>query len=848
MAQVPYDSAPPGEPFPTILPRESVPDDYSHVQARPDEFGGLVARGLQQAGQGAQVAAKFFGEAAADNASNEFQGRVTKLLYGDPQKTVIGPDGKPQQDTGYFGLKGRAALDARPGLDTQIDEELKNIRAGLTSPEQQLQFDNFSRRYRALTASEIGRHADQQSNIWYGEVNKTTAEQAKNLIAANADKPEVVAHATSDLIGAYVKNAELAGGGDELRSAAIARAKSEAAIAQIGAISVNDPARAQRMTENYKEILGEQYERVAASVRNRADLQNGIGLQRKALGETYTGTPPAYPGTVPLAQLSNAIEGQESGHRANVPDSSTGAVGLRQIEPATFQQYARPGENIRNADDNKAVGNRILADYYNRYGGDPYRIAVAYYSGAGNVAPPGSATPWIRDIDHDKNGKPIKSVSQYVSDIAGRLGVAPQAPYAAEAAAERYIMTSDATDEVKQHALTENARFFRQAQIATEGDARARREASDGARDAYTTQILTTATTQPAQLSALVAQIDRDPKLDGPAKIALHNFATNKFGLDEGAAYGEAYPEIYRRILLPPGDPQRINDATDILTAGAPGGGLSPKGTERLMQVFTASRKNTDQMAVNQAKASLITYMKNKLSFEDNTGPIKIRDPKGEAIFNGKAVPMFESAYDNWIKEGKNPWEFLTQDNVDKLVGGLRSKSEMAAEKIAAEGGGVQIENAPIPEAPKDANADAWKALLQKPPVMSTGQVATPQQYALAINLLAENPTDKVKAQFNKSFGADGAQADDVLAKLKGEQRPQPAAATTQPTPAEQPAVPQSTGFRPGSLLDRLFSVRAVEEPAAVATPPGATSPARARRLINIEQGREGFATVQQAP
>lgn len=129
-----------------------------------------------------------------------------------------------------------------------------------------------------------------------------------------------------------------------------------------------------------------------------------------------------------LAALQNATFGQESNYGANPSTSSAGAVGPMQVTPGTFAQYATPGEAINNPADNRAVGNRILESYYNKYNGDPARAAVAYYSGPGNVAPPDSPTPWIRDISRDRNGNPIKPVSSYVSDVLDRMGDGDRLP------------------------------------------------------------------------------------------------------------------------------------------------------------------------------------------------------------------------------------------------------------------------------------------------------------------------------------------------------------------------------------------------------------------------------------
>lgn len=126
----------------------------------------------------------------------------------------------------------------------------------------------------------------------------------------------------------------------------------------------------------------------------------------------------ALPGTATPAAVSAAILGQESGNNPNAPPSVTGARGPGQIQPDTFKHYARPGESIDNSADNRAVSDRAVRDYYQRYGGDTARVSVAYFSGPGNVAPPGSPHAWVADR-HDPTGK---TTSSYVADMQKRLG------------------------------------------------------------------------------------------------------------------------------------------------------------------------------------------------------------------------------------------------------------------------------------------------------------------------------------------------------------------------------------------------------------------------------------------
>jgi hypothetical protein len=142
--------------------------------------------------------------------------------------------------------------------------------------------------------------------------------------------------------------------------------------------------------------------------------------------EISPGQLPAYSGK-PVTQVGykpgssdavwRSIYQQESSSGKDTRTSSTGAIGPGQIMPGTFREWAKPGENIRNPDDNVRVSKRMVEAYHQRYGGDPARVAVAYFSGPGNVAPAGSLTPWKRNSSDG-----AVSVSQYVQQVVGRMG------------------------------------------------------------------------------------------------------------------------------------------------------------------------------------------------------------------------------------------------------------------------------------------------------------------------------------------------------------------------------------------------------------------------------------------
>ena len=187
-------------------------------------------------------------------------------------------------------------------------------------------------------------------------------------------------------------------------------------------------------------------------VANRAAQLQGLGVQQ--YGQKYgagveqmgqQGAPTSVPGQsaqpmsfVGTPDLKNSILMQESGNRSNIGPSVAGAIGPGQIMPATFSQFARPGEDINNPNTNRDVSGRILDKYNTDYGGDIARTAVAYFSGPGNVAPPGNPTPWKRDVA-DQNGK---HVSSYVSDVVGRT----RGPQVAQGAVDPRLLGSIEAD------------------------------------------------------------------------------------------------------------------------------------------------------------------------------------------------------------------------------------------------------------------------------------------------------------------------------------------------------------------------------------------------------------------
>jgi hypothetical protein len=814
MATNPYDGG-----AGTVALDTRLPHDFERVNATGDAFGAAVARGTHEAGEGAVKASEFYGQVVADDAANTLFDRWNKRMYGDSSKMVPQPDGTMVPDTGYMGLKGRSAADARPGLEKAMDDDLKEIRKNLTSPRQQLQFDQDSRRYRIQLQQHVGAHAEGQFGVWANEVNKSAVQTSLTTISNNAYDDEVFKNAAADTVHFYWKDAQLAGGGKELIDAGIRRGTQEAWRARLETISVHNPAQAAKMADEHQEELGHLYEPLANQFRARASQAVGIGAANDAIYKARTGAipipPPGRPGPVSGDDLHRAIIMQESHGNRNAPASSDDARGIGQIIPETFARYAKPGEKIDNPDDNFAVSRRIVDDLARKFNNDPARVAVGYFSGEGNVAPAGSPAPWKKDLA-DSSGK---LTSSYVADIQKRLGqpvtgqaatssqggavqlasagpspqntgiVNPSQP-PVEAAlptlsvppppatleqlkASAYLAIRDnpkLSHDESEHAYREISRQIAEEQVIEQAGKRAKDEANEKAANGYFTRILN-GNAGPG----VITQIGNDPALKWETKHHLVEAVKHYSGSDVEAskiAYGPGFWDAYKAVTAEPGDPSRIADVGELLRRAGPGGDLTLPGVTKLHQTMMQSQKSVSDSAVNTTKTGLLNYAKQKLSFDQEflfPGVPPLKDPVGMQIFQGHFIPKFEAAYDEWVKDGKDPWQFLTYKNVDSMLEGMRPKSEMAMDKVAAKNAVVPSAQANVtPAAPAGFSPQAWEKVVSARPVLPDGSQVSRAAWGEAVSMLLANPTEKTIEAFNKSaLGKSGLNGKKVLEGIK---------------------------------------------------------------------------------
>jgi lysozyme len=820
MAQVNYN-----EGVPDVAPRTAVPDDYQHVQANPNQFGGTIAKGEQELGQGVNTAVKFYGEAVADNAANEYQARATKLLYGDPSKTTIGPDGQPQQDTGFFGLKGRAALDARPGLDQQFDSLGKELSGQLSSPEQQLQFDNFTRRYRSLTQSEVGRHADQQANAWYAEVNDKSAKQQLDMIATNADKPLVVQHAIRDLIDARVKTAQLQGGGDELTNAAIAQGRQEGTAAWIAAIAASgDYVKAQRMLDNPKNRadLGTAYDKLAEEVRAKANAQTSDEAAQTIFNHVNQGGAPTQRAVpvagVPVSYLT-AIQREEGfdahpkwdvhqwtvgyGTKAAGPGERPSKAELDQrfdgeiskaasvvdklnpnLDPGTKAALTSLTFNTGDAWTHSGLGQAVAANDIPT----AQRLFLQYNHVAGMYSP---------QIAQRRNNE-----AQWFGNAEAPQQVSSQGSYAANKSSAFQIAMDDPQlrdDPALLHQTTTKlARMFADQEIADNQTAKQQKEAVDHAIGTYTTQMWDLMHSQNPDYVALAGKVNHDPALAdaGAAKDALMSRIIRMSGEEQSLAFGPGYRQAREALFSEPDAPGHLDSIVPLLNRDD----ITSAGLKDLQdRTALAKKSGPDRMATEKIINSFLADANRQMVHDQDIGNVKIPDPKGAHLYNTEFVPRFMrqvSALEQQAEKTGNYDkldQFLSRDSVDKMVNEVYPVNQRNMDRISAEGdagAGAQV----IPPPPAGIKPEDWQSLMTVRPIAADGKPVHPERWGQAIEILRANPTPETIAAFNDHFGARGFDGKQILDKLGAAAKGEPAA---QPQGEGEPVAPAAEDHPP---------------------------------------------------
>ena len=306
------------EPYPTVEPRPAPPDDYQRIGVPPQAFGAQVGAGAERLGAGLSAAGKFYGQVAASDATNQLMEGTAKILNGDPDKTTMGPDGQPQHDLGYLGTRGRDALDKQADTAKALQTLRAQLRGNLSTAKSQLEFDDFSRRFLAYKSGEIGTHADQQANVWYGQVEKAKYDNALAGIRSNPNDQTQVDHYTAMAMQSRLQTISRTVGTaqgpdtDAMVNDALTQTRADAAENRIDALIPTNPTAAQQILNSPSGALlkGPRYDALSAKLQTTTDAADahalvfggsGVNLRPQGIGGGIAAGPVSDPrGMVPV--------------------------------------------------------------------------------------------------------------------------------------------------------------------------------------------------------------------------------------------------------------------------------------------------------------------------------------------------------------------------------------------------------------------------------------------------------------------------------------------------------------------------------------------------------------------
>lgn len=418
MAIVPTATGPSVESRPVSL----VPQQ---AQFTPESFGAGVGQAVQNFGTVVGKVGTVFSDIdhqnlvrSAKDADTEGRRAVTAAGFKHLK-------GGPEGNQGYFSMEGQAALDARPIYEKALQDIDTEILGRMTDSRVRGLYESQSG---ARRVGEIERSAS--FSMQQGKVADIKSDDARiaeyaDALSLNFNDPKAYRDLGGIVSGVMAERGRLAGWTPEqlAHNTKVAVSKGYSG-GVLSALASGDVAGAAKLFQTYAPQM-DTASRLQLAGHLEAPVRGAVA--DADIARRMTGGSPAAGGDASqsssLDATKRAIHLNESGGAANAPTSLKGAVGGRQIMPGTFAQYAKPGERIDNPEDNAAVGDRIVEDLFRRFGGDPERVAVGYFSGPGNVSEPGSPTAWKVD-KHD--GK--KFTSDYVADVNRRMSGPLQPP------------------------------------------------------------------------------------------------------------------------------------------------------------------------------------------------------------------------------------------------------------------------------------------------------------------------------------------------------------------------------------------------------------------------------------
>jgi GH24 family phage-related lysozyme (muramidase) len=832
LAQVQYN------PNATVQPEERAPDDYQREQANPAEFGGLIAQGEEKLGAGMTAAGKEWGEIQTADVSNNYQKEASQLA--EHIRT----------------LKGQDALNAQQGFNESLDKLYDKYKGQLSTGAQQLQFDNQNRPYtERYIRGQANTHFIDQGNFVAQQTASSQLEIATSMAAtAGGDGNEAtLGVARAKALAAEDSRLRWAGLRDnpDQINAAVDRVNQSVYKTYAEALAAKDPLRAQQFLDrpNIKQALGASWAPVYDQIRRRAEEQDGKALSGEAAhaaGQGY-GSDQA-PHVTDASQMLRQFEGFKSQPYWDVnhwrvgygSDTVTRANGsIEPVTPFTTVSRADAERDLtrRVNQSSQQVQASIGADAWNKlspqaqssltsvaynYGhvpeqligpaqsGDPNALAAAIQSlpsnpgrrsqEAANVLGrftlrgpnAGQVQPASMTIGPPEAAPPTQP--EEAPTIQPAAFTVPQAPPVAQpeetpeellARQIQYIENSDRSEQAKAIAVKDAELRFRTAQVAAAQTAAAKRERKETELNDVNGFVLK------GDYVGALNRVDKSQFLDNTEKLTISDAIEKRSGNPSPAQFGPKFNDMLKRILLPSNDPNRIGDIADIYKAEA-NGDITAKGTDKLIPTLANIRKSTSEYGEARMVSNAFDFAKRHLSYQDDSGFVKIKDAKGEDLYDTQFTNIFLGQLDTWKAEGKPSSQFplFDQKKLGEFIETLRPKRQMDLERLNALGDTTgDTSKLPPPPPPSGVNPEGWNKLVAQPPGQLNNYV-----WANKVAQLAADPKTNVPLWNASKFGKAGIRGEDVLSQIgvnyEGPQKPEGVGAEVPPTMRTGPLPP----------------------------------------------------------
>lgn len=181
-----------------------------------------------------------------------------------------------------------------------------------------------------------------------------------------------------------------------------------------------------------------------------------------------------------------------------------------------------------------------------------------------------------------------------------------------------------------------------------------------------------------------VQSIARDDRLTVSAKERMITAAGRALADSKSdKTYGPAFMNVYQRIHMPDGSPEKITDPSMLYQLVGQKDGLTVQGVDKLVTEIN-SRKTPEGVAESEMKKQFLKNAKAQISGADEG--LKLPDPKGEELYL-KWLANSLPAYEEGKKAGKTPAQLLNPESPDYIGKSIanykRPMSEWYSDMIA---------------------------------------------------------------------------------------------------------------------------------------------------------------------